>query len=140
LIVDFKCGRADGAIDQVLTYCAAARDGLRLDVSNGCVGQVISLDASPDERVMRFIAIPEEIEEAAERVRHNVAAMRALLEKPVANVPKAASAFPQTQNARTCRACTYRALCWPELHSITRAPQPTGPTSPAADGLAPAGV
>lgn len=121
VIVDFKTSGADGVIDQILTYALAARDGLRLDVSDGCVGQVVALDAAPGDRVNCFPIFPEEIDAAAERIRANVARMHALLVDVPTNTPLPLDAYPQTANQRGCRGCTYRALCWPE-HRIAGMP------------------
>lgn len=113
-IIDFKTSGADGVVDQVLTYALAVRDGLHVDVSDGCVGQVIALDAAPANRVIRFAVLPEDIDAAAERVRENVARMHALLADVPTNTPQPLEAFARTTNERTCRGCAYRALCWPE--------------------------
>lgn len=118
VIVDYKSSGADAVIDQILTYCVAARDGMKLDVQDGCVGQVVALDASPEERVSRFTVSPEEIVQASERIESNATAMRGYLTDVDLNRPKAMQAFAQARNTRTCRWCTYRALCWPDQHRI----------------------
>jgi hypothetical protein len=118
VIVDFKTSAADGGIDQLLTYSVAARDAFGLNVSDGCVGAVAALDASPEERVARCLIFPEEIKEAADRIRRNVATMRGYLADQATNAPKPMEAFAQARDAKTCRGCAYRAVCWPEFHSI----------------------
>lgn len=133
VIVDYKSSAADGVIDQILTYSVAVRDGMQLDVGDGCIGQVVALDADPAQRVSRFAVTPEEIDEAADRIRANVARMHALLADVAANQPKPFEEFAQTDNARTCRGCTYRAVCWPELHSIVGSGRE--PTPPGRPGL-----
>jgi hypothetical protein len=121
VIVDFKSSGADGVVDQILTYGVAGRDGLGLDVGNGCVGRVVALDARPEERVGSFVVLPEEIDEAANRIRGNVERMRGLLADVASNAPKPMEDFAQARDPRTCRGCAYRALCWPERHSIVKA-------------------
>lgn len=122
VIVDFKSSGADGVVDQILTYGVAGRDGMGLEVGTGCVGRVIALDARPEERDGRFVVLPEEIDEAAARIRANVERMQGLLIDVAANAPMPMEAFAQARDPRTCRTCAYRALCWPARHSIVEVP------------------
>jgi hypothetical protein len=121
VIVDFKSSGADAVVDQILTYGVAGRDGMKLDMTNGCVGQVVALDAPPGERVGTFVVSPEEIDDAADRIRGNVGRMRERLNDVGTNAPKPMESFAQTRDPRICRGCAYRALCWPERHSIAGA-------------------
>lgn len=118
VVVDFKSSSADGVVDQILTYAVAARDGMNLGMGSGCVGRVVALDAAPDDRVGSFAVLPKEIDDAANRIRENVQRMRGLLADPETNEPKPMEAFTQARDPRVCRACAYRALCWPKHHSI----------------------
>ena len=118
-LTELKTGRADGAVDAVLTYALAARDGLGLEVSRGCVGQVIALDAPPAQRILRFVITPEEIDAHAREIHRSLAAMRALVEDEATGAPRSLDAFPGTVDSR-CHGCAYKPLCHPDRYAIAR--------------------
>lgn len=67
-IVDFKSGRSDGVVDQVLTYALAAERGRGLDVrSPAARGVVVALDAWPDDRLTVFSVTLEDLVAAPRR-------------------------------------------------------------------------
>jgi hypothetical protein len=124
-VVDFKTGRADGVVDQVLTYALAAERslgaGLRLDLrSVPARGVVVALDAPPATRVTTFAISPEDLVDAEARLRGGITAARALLLDPVANVPRALTNVSGPTDPATCRRCAFRGLCFPERFPVTR--------------------
>jgi hypothetical protein len=81
-IVDFKCGRGDAVIDQILTYGLAVQEGLRLDSPAGWMGAVAALDEAGDAASYpwsEFTIAPEDLADARSRITCSVGAMRALL-------------------------------------------------------------
>ena len=118
IITDVKSGGTDGVIDQLLTYAVAARDGLRLPVGTGYVGQVVALGAAASDRILRFAITPDEIDDAARAVRENARALSCVVADPTINAPVPLDTIPGTKNESICRYCAYRAVCWPTRYSV----------------------
>ena len=112
-IVDFKCGQADGVIDQILTYALVARDVVGLAVEPTCVGVVVSLAEHPDDGVAEFEITPDDLQDAEERLRHNIATARTRTFDG-SGALRPIEAFPMVQNMGQCRGCSFRGLCYPE--------------------------
>ena len=118
-VIDFKSGRDDGVIDQVLTYALAAERGLGLDVRTPAArGVVVALDARPEDRLTVFPITPDDIAAAEVRLRDGITAARALLRDPVHHVPLEVDEVPGPRHPRTCLWCPYRALCHPQRHTL----------------------
>lgn len=113
-IIDFKTGGADGVVDQILTYALIARDALQLQVTDGCMGIIVSLGERPGEAVAPFAITPEDLADAELRLLENATAVRALVADQVTGEPMSIDAFPMTDRPRTCGWCAYRVLCHPE--------------------------
>ncbi|GLC28269.1 PD-(D/E)XK nuclease family protein [Roseisolibacter agri] len=113
-VTDFKSGRPDHVIDQLLTYAVAAREGLGLDADDGMVGRVVALSGSPGERETTVLLTTDDLEAASARIRDGVGAMHALLRDVRRNLPLAADAFAPATNPATCRTCAFRGLCHPD--------------------------
>jgi hypothetical protein len=72
-IVDFKCGRADGVVDAVMTYTLAAEEGLHLTSQAGWVGAVAALDEAGDAQWkswFEFSVTPTDLADARARITH----------------------------------------------------------------------
>jgi hypothetical protein len=118
-IVDFKSGRADGVVDQVLTYALAAVRGLGLDLGvSGAKGVVVSLDTAPADRILTFAISWDDIADAETRIRAGVAAARTLLIDPTANVPLPIDEVPGPRDPRACRWCAFRGLCYADEYPL----------------------
>ena len=134
-VIDVKTGGADGVIDQIMTYALAVRDGLGLDVAAGCRGAVVALGEGPAAAASPcwFAITPADLAAAAARVRTTAARMWALHAVAAGGSTAAAggargaparfscAAFPQTRDARVCRSCEFRALCYPARHPLQTA-------------------
>ena len=133
-IWDFKIGQADGAIDQLLTYALAARDGLGIaPVDGGFLAGIVSLarqsesapDASGDGRpsAQRFAVSAEDIDGAAARILRSAAAMTApIRDRGQTAAPLDPSAYPQTPHRTRCARCQFRGLCEPESYPVEGVP------------------
>lgn len=130
-LTDFKTGRPDAVIDQLLTYGVAVRDGLGLDTSDGVVGRVVALAGAPTERETAVLLTPDDLDAAAERIRDGIGAMQALLGDVRRNVPLPADAFAPATNVGTCRTCAFRGLCHPGEYPSRLTD--TAPPAPDAD-------
>jgi len=119
IIVDWKTGRADGVVDQVLVYALGALRGLRLDIlASGCRGAVIALDAPFEDRVVTFPVTEDDIAEAERRVRANVASSRRLLIDAERNLPNLIDQIAGPRDAATCGRCAFRGLCHPRRYPV----------------------
>lgn len=123
IILDWKSGAADGVVDQVLVYALGALHGRGLDIlGDGCRGAVVALDAPAEERLVTFAVTAEDLADAEQRVRANIAASRALLVDARENVPLALEDVPGPSKPGTCRWCPYRALCHPTSYTLSGLP------------------
>lgn len=113
-VTDFKTGRPDGVIDQLLTYGVAARHGLGLPVDAGLRGRVVALGAPPSERVTTVALTVGDVDAMAEQIRVGVDRMQALLADRRRNAPLPLDAFPACADPRVCQYCAYRGLCHPQ--------------------------
>ena len=112
-IIDFKSGRADGVIDQILMYALVARETLGIGVEPRCIGVVASLAEHPRDAVAEFAITPEDLRDAETRLRRNIASARAATYDPVTGGVRPIESFPMTMETQRCRWCAFRALCDP---------------------------
>jgi PD-(D/E)XK nuclease superfamily protein len=134
---DFKSGRSDGAVDQLLVYALAVRASplfprpVRTN-SAGTLGGVIQLGAVPGAFDDAFEILPEDLEAATMRIASSVSAMSHPLSDANRNVPGPLEAFPQTERRHRCPGCLYRGLCYPDQY---RPAAVTGGAAGATDAV-----
>jgi hypothetical protein len=112
-VIDFKTGRADGVIDQILMYALVARDTRGIAVEPRCVGVIVALAEHPRDAVAEFAITPEDLRDAEARLRRNIASARASTFDPVTGGVRPIENFPQTVEKQRCQCCAFRALCDP---------------------------
>ena len=134
-LTDFKTGRADGVIDQLLTYGVAARDGMGLAVAGGVVGRVVALGGGPADRSLVTVMGPDDLADAAARIRASVAEMQSLLRDTRRNLPLAPEAFAPAGDHGVCRRCQFRGICHPADYPTRLVPRV--PSSAATDTVLP---
>lgn len=121
VVVDWKSGRErEGDLLQL------AVQGLWLRSTAGderCRGRVEYLAEGTSHAVDLG---PEELREAADRVRESVSRMRALTADPERNEPRPKEAFPLTDRRSVCRWCNFFELCEEELRATGGLPESDG--------------
>jgi hypothetical protein len=129
VVLDWKSGRErEGDLLQL------AVQGLWLRSTAGdgrCRGRVEYLAEGTSHEVDIG---PEELDEAAERVRESVARMRSLAADPESNEPRAKEAFPLTDRRAVCRWCNFFELCEDELRATGGLPGESGDGGAGRDG------
>jgi predicted RecB family nuclease len=114
-VIDFKVGRTDGVIDQLLTYGVALRRGVELDVMEGLIGRVVSLGDVPHERELRAHLAPVDLDDAEERIAASIAEMRGNTADARRNLPRPPDVFRGVADPSACRTCQFRGQCYPAL-------------------------
>ena len=115
VILDWKTGDDSDAELQISLYALYCRAvlGLRFR-EEAWFGRVVNLATGDDttREITRY-----DLMLAAERVRHSVAAMQALLADPDRNEPRSIAEFPivAPERRRDCQFCSFYALCEQEL-------------------------
>jgi hypothetical protein len=114
-IIDFKSGRADGVVDQILTYALLAQRTYGIVLAPACLGVVVSLAEQPSEAIATFRVDEVDLDEAQARLVSNVDNALRFVANAATGEPLPMEAFPQASKEETCLRCTYRAVCRPEL-------------------------
>ena len=108
VVVDWKTGRPrEGEAEQVQGYVLYAQHKWGVEPSR-TTAKLVYL-GSGEEKVVQ-VDEPA-LEHFRAHFRESVEGMRALLEQPAANLPRAVDLFPPTEDRARCAGCAFRRVC-----------------------------